>query len=392
MKLCCLLLPNFPLHCEMLRRPELIGRPAVLTYSVGSQKLVLDHSPELKGLERDMPLQQALSRERELAILQADMNHYWGIFDVILDDLERVSPLVEGSVLGDIYIGCEGMERLYSDDRDLVQAAQQAVPAEFEVRIGLASGKFLSRLMALESRACGFKTAAGDIPGLLKDLSCDLLPVSLKNKNRLHDFGLHTLGQLASLSRPQLEAQFGPEGRRIWELARGQDDTPLYPRMSEETIEESTSLPSPVTALEILLLAVESLLVRAFGRFGSRGSGVRCIDLWSRTSAAEHWQKTVHFKEPAMTVAAALRRVKQVIENCPQPGPVEELGMKIVRLGRPGGQQSSIFTEVRSSGKLESDIQQLELKLGAPQLFKVKEVEPWSRIPERRYTLTPLSR
>ena len=66
--------------------------------------------------------------------------------------------------------------------------------------------------------------------------------------------------------------------------------------------------------------------------------------------------------------------------------------MKIIRLGRPDGRQSSIFTEVRSSDKLTSDIKQLELKMGAPKLFRVKEVEPWSRIPERRYTLTPLSR
>ncbi|MDV2990312.1 MAG: hypothetical protein P3T54_09250 [Dehalogenimonas sp.] len=392
MKLCCLLLPNFPFRCETLRQPELAGRPAVVTYSVGSQKLVLDHSPGLKGVERAMPLQQALSRQRELAIVQADMAHYRGIFDIVLDRLEQVSPLVEGSVLGDIYIGCGGMERLYPDDRALVQVARQTVPADFEVRCGIADGKFLSRLMALNNSSDGFEKAAGDIAGLLKDMSCDLLPVSLKSKSRLHDFGLHTLGQLTALSRPQLEAQFGPEGGLIWKLARGRDNTPLYPRLSEETIEESTSLPSPVTSLEVLLLAVESLLIRAFGRFGTRGCGVRCIELWSRTSAAEYWQKTVHFKEPAMTVAAALRRVKQVIENCPQPGPVEELGMKVVRLGRPGGQQSSIFTEVRSSDKLESDIQQLELKMGAPQLFKVKEVEPWSRIPERRYTLTPLSR
>jgi DNA polymerase-4/protein ImuB len=37
-----------------------------------------------------------------------------------------------------------------------------------------------------------------------------------------------------------LQAQFGPEGRRIKQLACGYDDTPLYPRLSEEMVEEST--------------------------------------------------------------------------------------------------------------------------------------------------------
>ena len=93
-----------------------------------------------------------------------------------------------------------------------------------------------------------------------------------------------------------------------------------------------------------------------------------------------------------MTCKAAMTRINQVMENCPQPGPVEELGMKITRIGRPDGRQSSIFTEVRSGDKLAADIKQLELKVGAPQLFKIKEVEPWSRIPERRFTLIPLNR
>lgn len=392
MKLCCVLLPNFAFQCEVLKRPELAGRPAVVVYSTGSQKRVLDHSPGLRGVGRDTPLQQALSLHDGLEILQADMARYWSVFNSILDSLEQLSPLVEGTSLGDIYIGCDGLEMLYPDDSRLVSAARQRIPASFESRFGIAGSKFLSRVMAWQSGPDGFKAASGNAAGDLKDLSCDTLPVSLKSRSRLRDFGLHTLGQAASLSRPQLEAQFGTEGRRIWELVRGRDYTPFYPRMSEEVIEESTSLLSPATSLDVLLMSLESLLNRAFAKFGQKGSGVRCIELWSRSSASEHWQKTVHFKEPAMSIAASLKRIRQVIENCPQPGPVEELGMKITRLGRPGGQQSSIFTEVRSGEKLNSDIKQLELKMGAPQLFQIKEVEPWSRIPERRYTLKPLSR
>ena len=392
MKLLCVLLPHFPLRCEILKKPELENRPAAVTYSVGSQKLLLDFSPGLTGLERDMPLQQALSRHGDLELLHADMPHYWSVFNGILDAMEKISPLVEGSALGDIYIGCDGLEMLYPRDGDLAAAVRRAIPPAFEARIGIAAGKFTSCLAAQGGQADGYRALTGDIALDLKDLSCDLLPVSLKSKARLHDFGLHTLGQVSALPLSKLEAQFGPEGRQIWELAVGRDDTPLYPRLSEEMIEESTTLPSATETLGILIMAIESLLGRAFARVGGRGAGIRCIELWSRSILAEHWQKTIHFKEPAMTAKTALTRISQVMENCPQPGPVEELGMKITRMGFPDGRQSSIFTEVRSSDKLESDIKQLELKLGAPQLFKVKEVEPWSRIPERRYTLIPLSR
>ncbi len=392
MKLLCVLLPHFPLRCEILKRPELEGRPAAVTYAVGSQKLLLDYSPGLAGLERDMPLQQALSRQGEMELLQADMPHYWNVFNGVLDALERVSPLVEGSTLGDIYLGCDGLEMLYPGDENLAAAVRRAIPPAFEARIGIAGGKFPASLAAQGSPSDSYRALIDNIADYLKDLPCDLLPVSLKSKARLHDFGLHTLGQVSALPPSKLEAQFGPEGRQIWQLAVGQDDAPLYPRLSEEMVEESTTLPSATETLDILLMAIESLLGRAFARVGGRGAGIRCIELWSRSILSEHWQKVVHFKEPAMNGKTALTRIKQVMENCPQPGPVEELGMKITRMGFPDGRQSSIFTEVRSSDKLESDIKQLELKVGAPQLFKIKEVEPWSRIPERRFTLIPLSR
>ena len=80
------------------------------------------------------------------------------------------------------------------------------------------------------------------------------------------------------------------------------------------------------------------------------------------------------------------------MENVTQPGPVEELGMKITGTGRFTGRQKSLMAQVRAREHLLDDIKQLEFRLGGHQVFQVKEVEPWSRIPERRYALTPLSR
>lgn len=73
MKILCVLLPHFPLRYEIRRHPELAARPAIVTYTEGSQKLVLDYSPELEDLQRNMPLQQALARHGEAELIQADI-------------------------------------------------------------------------------------------------------------------------------------------------------------------------------------------------------------------------------------------------------------------------------------------------------------------------------
>src|SRR4030042_1529738 len=251
MKILCVLLPHFPWRCEVRRHPDTEGRAAIVTHTEGSQKLVLDHSPGMEGLVRDMPLQQALARHGEAELLHADIPYYRAVFNEILDALEQKSPLVEGAEAGCIYIGADGLQLIY--------------------------------------------------PGV-KALSCDVLPVPVKSRNKLRDSGLATLGQIAALQPGPFQSQFGPEGKRIWELSRGQDATPLYPRFLEETIEESATLPSVTVSLAAILVAVEALLARIFAGNALKGRGIRKLTLWTRSWNAENWERSINFKEPAMDV------------------------------------------------------------------------------------------
>jgi DNA polymerase-4/protein ImuB len=187
-----------------------------------------------------------------------------------------------------------------------------------------------------------------------------------------------------------LLSQFGPEGKRIWQLARGQDDAPLHPRSFEETIEESAVLPSVTISLDSMLVAVEALLIRAFAR-DLKGRGIRSLMLWAKIWPSGYWEKSIKFKEPAMNTKKALSRIKPMLENSPPPGPVEELGLKLTGLGASSGRQSNLLTDIRAQDHLLNDIRQLEFRLGGPQVFKIKELEPWSRIPERRRVLAPIS-
>jgi len=391
MRILCVLLPHFPWRCELRRHPALADRPAIVTYTEGSQKLVTDYSPHLEGLRPDMSLQEALARHGEVEMLHADIPYYRSVFNELLDALEQKSPLVEGADPGCVYIGVDGLQLIYPDDNALVDAVRGVV-TDFAPRLGIAANKFLASLAARYSPPGDFKVLSGAINSFLKDLSCDVLPVSVKSRSKLRDFGLATLGQVAALPPGPFQSQFGPEGKRIWELSRGHDDTPLYPRFMEEVIEESAALPSVTVSLDAILVALESLLARIFAGNTLKGRGIHSLTLWTRSWNAEHWERNINFKEPAMDVRSAVSRIKRILEDYPQPGPVEQAGIKITGLGYPRGRQKSLFSEVRAKDHLAEDIKQLELKLGNPQVYTVKEVEPWSRIPERRYALTPANR
>jgi DNA polymerase-4 len=394
MKILYVLLPHFPWRCELRRHPDIDARPAVVVQSKGaasSQKLVIDYSPGLEELPYGMPLQQALSRHDDVELIHADIPYYRSIFSQILDALEQVSPLVEGTDLGSIYIGVDGLQLIYPDDNALANAVRGVVTG-FAPQMGIAENKFLASLAAQYSPSGSYKVLNGGIDSFLKGLSCDVLPVSMKSKGKLHDFGIHTLGQVAAMLPGPLQSQFGPEGKRIWELARGIDDTPLYPRFMEEVIEESVTLPSVSVSMDAILTSAESILLMVFPGIVRKGLGIRNITLWTRTWNAEHWERSINFKEPAIEMRSVVSRLKRAMEDYPQPGPVEQVGIRVNRLGYPRGRQKSLFSDIRAKEHLAEDIKQLELKLGNPQIYSVKEVEPWSRIPERRYALTPTNR
>jgi len=378
--------------CEVRRNPALRGRPAIVTYTEGSQKLALDWAPGLAGLQRDMPLQAALARHGEVELLQADMPHYRSVWNGILDALELKSPIVEGAEPGCAYIGLDGMQLIYPDDDAVISAVREAIPRPFVLQAGIAENKFLSYLAALDSLPGGHKILTGNAASFLKSLPCDVLPVSMESLDKLRAFGIRTLGQIAALPPGPLQAQFGPEGKRLRELAQGHDDTPLHPRMMEQNIEESVLLTSATVSLDAIVVTAETLLARVFTRVSHQEMGIRSLTLWTRSWSAGHWERSLRFKEPAMDVKGVLPRIRRLLEEYPQPGPVEQVGVRITGLGRQSRRQKSLFTEVRAQEHLMDDIRQMELRLGGNQVFKVKEVEPWSRIPERRYTVTPLNR
>ena len=120
--------------------------------------------------------------------------------------------------------------------------------------------------------------------------------------------------------------------------------------------------------------------------------GIYELNVWTRTWNAEHWERTIRFKEPAIDIKTVTKRIKGILEIYPQQGPVEYVGLCITRLGYTRGRQGNLLPKLRSQDHLLDDIRQLELRLGNTQIYKVQELEPWSRIPERRYVLAPTNR
>ena len=63
----------------------------------------------------------------------------------------------------------------------------------------------------------------------LAPLPLQLLPLERRRYEELEELGVRTIGQLAGLPGGAVAERLGPDGRRAWSLARGEQDGRVAP-------------------------------------------------------------------------------------------------------------------------------------------------------------------
>ncbi len=394
----CLLAPHWRGRVELARRPELVGAAGLIVERSGGRPVVVDCLPAASEVAPGMTLEAALSLQPDAVVLEADEPHYAREFERVLLALEDVSDRVEGAdhdgELGVAYVGLDGLSAMYGGERQMLDTLLAAVPAHFQPRIGVAGGKFPAFVAARVRRSPGVSQVGRDAAAFLAPHSINLLPTPLVSPELLEDLhrlGLHRLGDVAGQELDALLDRFGHEGRRAWELARGIDERPLRPRTFEESIAETVSLPSASTSLELLRVAVDTLLTRVFaqprmqGRYAGSATLSCVLDdgpTWEQT-----WERVFHFKTNIGHWKRAAEIIKGRLETEHPQAPVESMTVTLGNLSGASGVQLSLFPDIRADRErrlLETE-RQLRARLnGKHALHRLVDVAPWHPAPEMR--------
>ena len=387
MSVACVLISHLLVKIELLRQPTLKGKTVLIVEQSGTRKTVIDRSPSVNEIEVGMPLEKALSLRPDAALIEADMPLYRERWNSVLDSLEQRSPVVEDVGLGLAYVDLRGLEKLYGGEAGIIKAVLDAVSQIYRPQVGVARGKFPAYVAALQAESLGAMRAPEDAAAFLAKMPIMHLPTSWKIKERLLDFGLDFMGSIARLPFNTMQGEFGKEGARLWQLANGLDDTPLMSRQHEETFVREVAFATPTVSLPAILVVLESLLTRAFTG-ALRGRFARVALLEGRADNGSTWSKRIGFREPVGSCDQAMFVLRSRLDNLALPGPLETLSLTLSGINGEAGRQESLFPEVRHLARLDDSIRELRFRLGhQPPIYRVREVEPWSRIPERRRAL-----
>ena len=393
MKVACVLVTHLRAKVEMRRHPQLKSTPAIIVDRTGPKPVVVDHLPTCRGVAVGMPLEQALSRQADIVVLESDEQSYRRVFSRMLSSLQGISDRVEGSDLGVAYVRLDGLEDMYGGEVRLVNALLNAAPQDLAPRVGVAHAKFPAFVAALSSAPLGAARAPEDAASFLAPHSIDLLPIDSQVKAAMHRFGLHVMGDVAAMSLDTLVDQFGIPGRTAWDLCRGVDDSPLTPMKREESVEERISMPWVSNSLEFLQTAVDTLLKRAYARPEMRGRYAGRADLRCALNEAPPWERSVHLKQGAGSPERASFIIRNRLEADRPQAPVEEVTLALAGLTGESGVQMGLLPDVREGRErrlVEVERQMQSRTGGASVLHRVAEVAPGHPAPEMRSVQIPV--
>ena len=393
MKVACLLITHLRAKVEMRHHTRLKNCPAVIVERSEGRTLVVDTTPAATGIWAGMTLEKTLSIQPDVLVIEADMPYYRRVFAQVLASLQGISDRVEGSEMGTAYVRLDGLERLHGGEARLVNALLNAVPQDFAPKAGVAEAKFPALVAARMSKPLGATRVPPDAASFLAPHTVDLLPIGGDIKTALHRFGLHTLGDVASLTEADLTDRFGFEGGRAWRLSRGMDDSPVVPLAYAETIVHHASLPFTSASIDLLLTVVDTLLARAFSQPSMRGRHAGKAVLECALERGPTWVTEIFFKGGVGSRERALPVIRTRLEEDHPGGPVEEVILTLDDLTGESGTQLGLLPEARESHKrrlVEVDRGLRARTGGTPALYRVVGVSPWHPAPEMRTLRVPV--
>lgn len=413
MEAACLLVADFAAAVARRDHPETRGRPLIVAAGGEEAPRVRACCSEAAraGVSEGMILRRALSLCPGAAVVPIDERAQTEAAASLRELVERHSPVVEEVAFGHLHFDVRGLARLagLAEEEYLAELQRAAVAATaLPVCIGGGSGIFVAHAaasmaaVAVSSRGGGRPhtglprpkvVRAEEAAGFLSSLPVDVLPVPEEIRRRLRLLGLEHLGELAALPRSAVAAQFGPIGARAWDLAKGHDTSAIVPQPAEETAEAAMELPAPASTAEQLLAATDALIQQALETPSFRGTAWRRCSWRLELENGDALVRVVTFREPTSDGERMRFVLRQRIERLDLPSPGVRLVVTLSGRCSEYGHQAGFWPSgPRRRRELLEAVEQLNARYGEPQVFRVVEIEPWSRIPERQRALVAFGR
>lgn len=232
---------------EQLDNPQLRGKCVIVGRDT-SRGVVSAASYEARkfGVRSAMPVFQAKKYCPQGIFVCPRIERYKEISKKVMAVLQSFSPLVEPISIDEAFLDVTGCDRLFGGPEEIALNIKEKIKSSVHLTcsVGIAPNKFLAKIASDYNKPDGVKIILPhDADSFIKTLPIEKVPgVGKKTCGELEKLAVKTLGDIQKIPEQLLVKKLGVYGKRLSNLARGIDESPVIPINTHKSISTETTL------------------------------------------------------------------------------------------------------------------------------------------------------
>lgn len=257
-------LDAFYASVEQRDAPALRGRPVIVG---GGVVLAASYEAKARGVRTAMGGRQALELCPDAVVVPPRMEAYSAASKDVFAIFRDTTPLVEGLSIDEAFLEVGGLRRIVGTPEEVAVRLRDRVRTEvgLAISVGVARTKFLAKVASAVSKPDGLLVVEPDREEqFLLPLPVERLwGVGAVTAEKLHRYGVHTVGQLAELEAATAERVLGKAaGSHLHALARLRDPRPVDTTRRRGSIGSQRALGSRARTADELDLFLTQIIDR----------------------------------------------------------------------------------------------------------------------------------
>lgn len=260
-------LDAFYASVEQRDAPELRGRPVIVG---GGVVLAASYEAKARGVRTAMGGRQARELCPDAVVVPPRMEAYSAASKDVFAIFRDTTPLVEGLSIDEAFLEVGGLRRIAGTPEQIAVRLRERVRAEagLAISVGVARTKFLAKVASAVSKPDGLLVVEPEREEqFLLPLPVERLwGVGAVTAEKLHRYGVHTVGELAELEAATAERMLGKAtGAHVHALARLRDPRPVDATRRRGSIGSQRALgsrPRSAEELDLILTQIVDRLAR----------------------------------------------------------------------------------------------------------------------------------
>ena len=360
-------------HNEDPSAPDIRDIPAAICGNPKSRHgIILAKSIPAKkyGVVTGEPVSQALKKCPTLTLIAPTYGLYVENSHKLMEHLRRYCPEVDPFSIDEAFCDMTGTELLYPDPIAFAHSLKDEIRETygFTVNIGISSNRLLAKMASDFEKPDKVHTLfPHEVPSKMWPLPVEnLLFIGKSTAKKLHELGIHSIGDLAAADPTLLQNHLKKMGLTAWRYANGHSDGDFSHAAQNKGYSNSTTMAEDVTtpgqAKEILLSLTETVASRL--RYDDMKAGVVSVTI--RNTDFEDHSKQVSLYSNTNVTEELYNEVSALFDKLWDGSPIRLLGVAASKAEEGSAYQYDLFNQGKHEKleKLDAAIDKVRARYG----------------------------